>query len=180
MQITILEIDPRMQRGEGVSPRATAASAPDATAASATHGEITAGGVTIAGESPQDVPMLDAGGDGESGFRISGYKGVGEGNASAGVSAHSSGVEELAASATAPVPPTLDFTAFQFAAPSSTTRIGALLIITSSLPPPAHPTHSPTHPDSCIASQLPRASESLNLNAESELSIARFSCLHIS
>ena len=59
---------------------------------------------------------------------------VGEGNYFAGIGASLSEGSVSAAAATV-LPPMIDFTAFQFAAPSSTTRIGAL-----SVPEPQPPT----------------------------------------
>ena len=69
--------------------------------------------------------MPDTEGEAEPGFRAEGSDIVGMGSDSAGVSVSPSEGNGSAAAATV-LPPMIDFTAFQFAAPSSTTRIGAV------------------------------------------------------
>ena len=112
----MLDIDPRMQRtgsGEGVSPKA-AATPPTATASAV---EGAAEGLTDASGPSEDIPMPEA----DSGAEPGPEGGADETVGAAGAPA----VGELLPPELRPQP-VLDFTAFQFAAPSSTTRIGAL------------------------------------------------------
>ena len=133
--MAVLDIDPRMQRmviGEGVSPRAAGAT-PDPLAAPPTALEAAAEGLDASGAT-EDIVMSedDTGAKPESGLEAV-ADGMGGGDVAGGPVA----VENIPAPspAAAIMPePALDFTAFQFAAPSSTTRIGALPTLTIPIP----------------------------------------------
>lgn len=134
-QVAVLDIDPRMQRtgsGEGVSPKSAAATHPDLPTAAASVHEGATEGLADASGASEDVVMSEADRSSELG---QGQEGGADGGGADDVTGAPAAGESTPVTVPAPVAapvalpePALDFAAFQFAAPSSTTRIGALRV----------------------------------------------------